>query len=78
MILQPEQKPIEKLKLKLCTFDELYSVSRIWADSDKKTRIYSSANIAENLMLVIVPLVGISSSFLPDIQHNLGNGYIDT
>ena len=28
-------KPIEKLKMKLGNVDELYLVSRIWADSDK-------------------------------------------
>jgi hypothetical protein len=44
-------KPIEKLKLKLNSFAEIYPVSRIWADSDKKMRIYSSASIAENPML---------------------------
>ena len=33
-------KPIEKLKLKLNSFVEIYSVSRIWADSDKKMSLY--------------------------------------
>jgi len=45
-------KPIEKLMLKLCNVVEIYSVSRIWADSDKKMRTYSSASIAENPMCV--------------------------
>lgn len=42
-------KPIEKLMMKICNVAGIYSVSRIWADSDKKMRIYSSASIAENL-----------------------------
>jgi hypothetical protein len=37
--------------VKLCNVDGIYSVSRIWVDSDKKMRIYSSANISENPML---------------------------
>ena len=41
-------KPIEKLMMKLCNVAGIYSVSRIWADSDKKMRIYSSASMAEN------------------------------
>ena len=45
-------KPIEKLMMKLCNVAGNYSVSRIWADSDKKMRIYSSASIAENLTVV--------------------------
>jgi hypothetical protein len=38
-------KPIEKLVLMLCTFDEFYSVIWRWNDSDKKMKVYSSINI---------------------------------
>ena len=31
-----EQKPIEIMELKLCNVDEIYPVSRIWADSEQK------------------------------------------
>jgi hypothetical protein len=41
--------------LKLCNVAELYSVSRIWADSDKKKRICSSASIVENPLLAVRP-----------------------
>jgi hypothetical protein len=51
--LRRQLKPIEKLVLKLCNVAGIYSVSRIWADSDKKMRIYSSASIAENPLLAV-------------------------
>jgi hypothetical protein len=58
-------KPIEKLKMKLCNVVEFYSVSRIWADSDKKMRIYSSASIAENLAVSSIAIGSLNvDSFL--------------
>jgi hypothetical protein len=32
----PEPQPIEKLMMKLCNVAGIYSVSRIWADSEQK------------------------------------------
>jgi hypothetical protein len=49
---QPEQKPIEKRKLKITT-KSIRRITSSWilADSDMKIRIYSSASIAANRML---------------------------
>lgn len=61
----PEPQPIEKLMMKLCNVGEIYSVSRIWADSDKKMRIYSSASIAANLAVSCIPFVATNSRMFP-------------
>jgi hypothetical protein len=51
-IRQPGPKPIEKLKMKLYSFAEIYSFSPVLPlSSDIQTRIYSSASIAENRLL---------------------------
>jgi hypothetical protein len=58
VFLQPEQKLIEKLKLKLRYTVEIYSFSRTADDSDIQIRIYSSASIVENPMLCARRWVG--------------------
>ena len=46
-----EPMPIEKLKLKLYSFVEIYSISQYIADGDNKMRIYLFVSIAESPML---------------------------
>jgi len=51
----PEPLLIEKLMMKITTKADRIPSAWIWADSDMKLRIYSSASIAANSMLCVRP-----------------------